>query len=188
MKDLPDLKLDLARFLQQTFASDDVWNKAQLQYLQAAAFLADRQRLQPIARRYRKNPIRFCERELGANWFETVVLTTHKYQVQALSEILSTATKFLGSPELPTDADAKQMISYWRRLAARAPGRKLSEEFPRAYELRKQGKTFHQICLLLIPAYAQMSPTKRRNERERMRSGVTRLEQKAAKKPQGVTK
>ncbi len=183
---LAELKLRIAIFLQQLFASDKTWNDAQLEYQQLAAFLSNRRRLQPFARRYRKNPVRLCERGLGPNWFEA--LTVPKYQQPLLSAIFSKATEFLGSPELPTDTDAKQMVRYLRRLVAGSPGRKPAKKFQRALELREQKKTFHQICKLLNPAYAQMSSAERRNERERWRSGVTRLEQKTAKKTARVTK
>lgn len=166
-----------ACFLQQLFASDGVWDKLQLHHQGLTALLADRSRLQPLARRYKKNPVGFCERVMGPHWFAPPQKTSQR-QGEMLLETLSAVARLLAAPEIPDDCDRSRMLKFMQGLTARPAGRKGLWIYAKALELKQANKSFHEICRQLNPAYAKMSPAERRNERERMRSGVARLEQK----------
>ena len=56
-KTLNELKLTQARFYQNLFASDAIWNELLKTYWGCVRVLSDRERLQPLAKRHENNQI-----------------------------------------------------------------------------------------------------------------------------------
>ena len=184
-KTLAEMKLVEARLYQQSFASEYCLNLFRLEHKARNLLLADWEtRLLSLARRYKKNPERFCERVMGPDWF-TPSKEVSLRSVRELFKMAPAITSILSEPQEISGLDGKKFLKHLQTLATKPPGRKGSEKFEKALELRQAGKNFHTICLELNPSYAHMSPPNRRNERERMRSGVSRLEQKPKNKSQG---
>jgi len=185
-KILAELKLAYARSLQQLYASEHALNESRKVHQAQAIFLPFWEKsLLPRARRYKKNPIRFCERVLGLgpDWF-TVPEGITTYQVREMLKMAPEMTSMITEPVDMSKLDGKMILKRLQTLAAKTPGRKSNPEFERAVELRRAGKSIHQICLK-NPAYKQMSPDARRSERERVRNGIKRCARKAKNKSQG---
>jgi hypothetical protein len=180
-KTLSELKLAQARAFQQWFASDNVWNLFQEMREVYEGLLSLGKKLQPLARRHKNNPVRFCEKTLGPRWFETPDRASAR-QVQELLKIFSVIQQFPTAPEELARLNGKQLLKHLQTLAAGAPGRKPAEIHARALLLRRAHPKMgmHQICLQLNPAYAAMSAADKRDERERIRSGLRRRKKKAA--------
>jgi hypothetical protein len=134
---------------------------------------------------------------MGPDWFTLPKGTTSR-QVQALLKIAHAIKSILselpaidgleGKIEFPAidGLEGKTILKCLQTLAAEPPGRKPSPKFDRALELKRAGKTIHQICHELTPAYAQkMTADDRRRERNKMQSGVKRLEQNKMKNSEG---
>jgi hypothetical protein len=184
-KTLGELKLAAAHLYQQLFASENLLNLSRTEQEVRNHVLADwENRLLPIARRHEKNPVRFCETVMGPNWF-TAPTEVSSRSVRELLKMAPAITGILSAPQDLSGVDGRQLLKHLQTLAAKQPRRKSSEMFGQALQLREKGKTFHKICLELNPTYAQISPANRRTERERMRSGVSRLQQKAKNKSKG---
>lgn len=178
-KTLSELKLAGARFYQRLYASDDTWNHFESVVEVYKQVLPSRRKLQRLARRHEKSPSRFCERMMGPNWFEPPK-NLSRHQIRALLKISSTMSMLALAPEEIGPLDGKPMLNLLQTLTARLGGRKPLEIYAKARELAKTNPpmSFHRICLQLNPAYAGMTPAEKRSERERMRSGVTRLKRK----------
>src|SRR5271165_3022745 len=185
-KTLNELKIQQARLHQRLWASDDTWDELLATYRRCVAILLDRGRLQPLAKRYEKNPIRFCEKIMGRGWFEPPKETS-PLKIQTILRISPAITEFLAAPHNVDDSTAREVIKTLRTLAARPAGRKRYESFAKAMALYQSGKNYHLICMKLIPAYKTMSPPERRAKRDAMRTGVRRLE-KAMESARGQTK
>jgi len=182
---LGELKIAQARIVQQVFASDALLEWFRFEHACRERMLTDwEKRLRSLARRHRSNPVRFCELVMGHHWFASPIEGTPR-QVSELLKLLTEISVFVGAPLDTGRVDGKALLKRLQVLAARPPGRKRSESYARAFQLRQQGKSFHDICKQLNPAYRLMSPADRRNDRERMRSGVARLERKATEKSKG---
>lgn len=173
-KTLSDLKLAQAQFQQQLWASDSTWNQLLQMYQVCLRVLPIQKELQPLAQRYHKRPIRFCERLMGRDWFEPPKQLSAR-QAQTVLEAAPQFTKLLTAPHEMQEADARLLLKMMRTLAARPPGRKRLEIYAKALELRNVGQPFHQICKQLVPEYSTVSSVERRARREQMRSGVARL-------------
>lgn len=185
-KTLNDIKLQQARLHQKLWASDSTWNELIATYRRCIDILSDRERLQPLAKRYEKNPVRFCERIMGRGWFEPPKEAS-VLKVQTILRMSPAITEFLAAPHSVDDATAREVIKTLNTLAARPAGRKRSEIYATAMALHQSGKNYHLICMKLNPAYKTMSPPERRAKRDAMRTGVSRL-QKAMQSAQGQTK
>ena len=185
-KTLNELKLTQARFYQNLFASDAIWNELLKTYWGCVRVLSDRERLQPLAKRHENNPIRFCEKVMGRGWFEQPKEGSTR-QLQTLLQASPIITEFVTTPHGIEDANARQVIKILSTLTARPAGRKRAEIYARAMALRQSGMSFHRICRELVPTYKNMSAPERRTKRDAMRAGVTRL-RKAMVIAQGATK
>ena len=185
-KTLNELKLAQARFYQNLFSSDALWNELLKTYWGCVRVLSDRGRLQPLAKRHERNPVRFCERIMGRRWFEPPKGASTR-QVQTMLKASPAIARFLTMPQGIEDADAKRFIKILNTLASRPAGRKRSEIYAKAMALRQSGTDYHRICMKLIPAYKTLSSFERRAKRDAMRTGVSRL-QKAMMSAQGQTK
>lgn len=148
----------------------------QKQYQICVTVLPLRKRLQPLARKYDRNPIRFCKRLMGKNWFKPPKEIPPN-KAAAMVDRGPRLIEALAAPDSMTDADARSFLKMMNTFAARTPGRRRSELYAQALELRQKRPplSFHQICLRLVPTYSNMSPAERRMKREQMRSGVARL-------------
>lgn len=179
---LSELKLVQARFLQRLYASDDVWNHFRSTCEIYKQLLPHRKKLQRLARRYENNPLRFCEEFGGVKWFQPP-RSISSQKVRGFLKIIELIPFFAGTPTKIDDLDGRSLLKQLQTLAARPGGRKPLEVYAKALELREATPpvSFHRICLLLSAGYAEMNSAKRRSERERMRSGVARLERKLNK-------
>lgn len=173
-KTLNELKLSQARFYQNLFASDALWNELLKTYWSCVRVLSDRERLQPLAKRHEKNPVRFCERVMGRGWFEPPTGVSTR-QVQTILKASPAITGFLTVPQGTKDANAKQFIKILNTLAARPAGRKRAEIYAKAMALYQSGISLHRICIDLVPTYKDMSAPERSAKRKAMRAGVSRL-------------
>lgn len=173
-KTLADLKLAQARFQQRLLASDSTWHNLLEMYQMCIRVLPLREKLQSLAQRHERSPIRFCERLMGRDWFEPPKQLSAR-QAQTVLDALPQFTKLLTASHGVQDADARMLLKVMRTLAARPPGRKRLEIYAKALELRNAAQPFHQICKQLVTSYAIMSSAERRAKREQMRSGVARL-------------
>jgi hypothetical protein len=183
---LAELKLATARSIQQQLASEYFLNESRKQHEAQTVILPIWEKwLLPLARRYETNPVLFCERVLGLGpeWFALPEGTTPRQAQEAL-KMASDITSIFTGPLDTSKLDGKMILKHLQTFTANPPGRKRSEEFEKALELKRDGMSIHQICLK-NPAYEQMSPDARRNERNRMQSGVKRLEQKEKNKSKG---
>ena len=185
-KTLNALKLAQAQSYQNFFASDVSWNAMVQTHLALSWILSNRAKMQPLAKRYEKNPIRFCEKIMRRGWFEPPTEGSTR-QLQTLLQASPIITEFLTAPHVIEDLNARHVIKMLHTLAARPAGRKRAEIYARATALRQSGIDFHRICIDLIPNYKNMSAPERRTKRDAMRAGVTRL-RKAMVIAQGATK
>lgn len=188
-KTLSELKLALARLFQRMFASDSIWNHFQWMCNVSKHLLPFRKELQHLARRHEKNALRFCEKAMGPHWFEPPNDASQR-QVRELLKIVSDIPMFPPALEEISRLDGKLLLKQLQTLAARPGGRKPLAIYAKALALRKTTPplSFHKICLRLNPAYADMKSAAKRSERERIRSGVTRLEKKTVQQRPRVTK
>lgn len=170
------LKILEAQFHQRTWASDACWEMLLQQYRICMTILPVREKLQKLAQKYRDNPVRFCERVMGKKWFNPPKEIPSKLAEATLRTGPQLIAAFT-NPDNMTEADARMFLGAMRTFAARTPGRKRSEVYAKALELRQTNPrmSFHQICLRLVPTYPQMSSAERRVKRDQMRSGVSRL-------------
>jgi hypothetical protein len=185
-KTLEELKIAEARFYQQMFASEYLLNQQRAIHLAQVEFLADwENRLLPIAQRYENNPVQFCDEILikGKDWFTPPEDATPQ-QVRELLKVVPDMTSMITEPVDLNEVDGKMILKRLQTLTAKPPGRKQSEEFGKALELKRAGMSIQQICRERNPSYAQMKSVARRNEEERMRSGIARREQKEKIKSQ----
>jgi hypothetical protein len=173
-KTLGDLKVATARFQQRLWASDSTWNQLLQMYQMCTRVLPHRVKLQSLAHRHEKNPIRFCEMLMGRDWFESPKQMSAR-QARTVLEATPVLTKALTAPHDMQEVDARMLLKMMRTLAARPAGRKRLHIYVEALEIRNTGQTFHQICKQLVPNYAVMSSAERRAKREQIRSGVARL-------------
>jgi len=174
---IAEVKLAQARQWQQLFAPDGYWDLMLQMYQASAWLLSKRQEWQPLAKRHKNSPLRFCEKTLGPEWFKLPQGASRR-QVQALLKAAPDITRGLTSPQEISDSDGNSFLTFFRTLAARQPGRKPLGIYVRALALRQENPPwrFHKICQELNPKYSQMAPHQRRTERERIRSGVARLQ------------
>lgn len=176
-KTLAELKLAQARMFQQMYASQDLLNRTRLDHERMKRFLTDwEDRLLPIARRYRNNPLRFCEKVMGKEWFTPPPALTASQVQQFAASIPEFSSLLIAPPADLGKIDGRNVLGQLQRLAGNPPGRKRLRLYEVASQLRKEGISVHEICLRLLPSYRQMSPYERRNARERVRSGMARLE------------
>lgn len=64
-----------------------------------------------------------------------------------------------------------------RRMALRA-GRRRSQELDHAEELRRQGKSFHEIASILRPEYRNSGTYQRQEIRDRLKKGLRKREKR----------
>ncbi len=171
---LADLKLAAARFQQRLWASDSTWDQLLQMYQICIRVLPNRKKLQSLAQRHDKRPIRFCERLMGRDLFEPPRQLSAR-QAQTVLQAAPRFTKLLTAPHEMQEADARMLLKMMRTLAARPAGRKRLEVYAKALELRNAGQPFHQICKQLVPNYGSISSAERRAKRDQARSGVARL-------------
>jgi hypothetical protein len=180
-KSLEELKLAEARLYQRIFASEYALNQQIAIHQAQEIFLAEwKYRLLAIAQRYENNPIQFCDECLinGKDWF-TPPEDASPQQVRELLEFAPDMSSMMTEPVDLNEVDGKMILKRLQLLTAKPPGRKQSEEFGKALEWKGAGKNIHEICLeLKIPGYEKMGSSARRVEHQRIRSGISRLEQK----------
>jgi len=174
---LAEFKLTQARAYQQYFASDKFWEQIALLHRAYAELLTMRQKFQRLARRCKNDPVRFCESLQGKEWFNPPRNATRR-QLHIVSQL--NLGDLLTHPENIQSMDPGALLKSLQGLTARPPGRKRKSIFAEALKLRKMNPptSYHKICLHLNTAYAGMSAHQRRAERERVRSGVTRLQRR----------
>lgn len=186
-KKLQELKLAVARLIQQWAASKKLMNIVRLSGQASEECLADwENRLMPLARRSKKNPVLYCERVLvdGPDWFSLPKGTTSR-QVRVLLEIVHAITSFFSEVKGIDELDGKMILKWFQTLTQEPPGRPRKEEFERALELKRSKKGIRAICRELNrEAYAQMDDAAKLIEHHRVQSGIARLEQKQKDKTQ----
>lgn len=185
-KALNELKLVQARFYRTFLASDVSWNNVLQTYCALSYLLSNRAKMQRLAKRYGKNPVRFCEKIIGRGWFEPPKGASTR-QVQTMLKASPSIIDFLSVPQGVEDANAKQFIKIFNTLAARPAGRKRAEVYAKAMALYQSGISLHRICIDLVPTYKDMSAPERSAKRKAMRAGVSRL-RKAMNAAQRQTK
>jgi hypothetical protein len=180
-KQISELKLEQARQIHALLASDNMWNLYQRMYEGYQHLLALRAKWQPLARRYKNDPLQFCDKIMGPRWFELPDSASARL-VQELLKTVAIVGKILTAPEEINRLDGQQLLKQLHALATRPPGRKPDAIHTQALALRQTTPPtgFHEICLRLIPAYAAMNSAERRAERERIRRGVARRQHKKA--------
>lgn len=180
-KTLAELKLAEARVYQQMWASEYQLKLQRAIHQAQAIKLADwENRLLPLAQRYENNPIQFCNEvcKEKTDWFSPPENVT-QHQVRELLKMLPDITSMITEPVDLNKWDGKKLFKQLQTLAAKPPGRKPKPEYETALELQRAKRSIDQICRELTPGYGQMKSVARRNEQERMRSGIARLEQKS---------
>ena len=185
-KTLAEWRVAAASNLQRCVSSESFFNLARSSHqVPEQCLVYWESRLLPSARRY-KNPVRFCEKMLGIRAEDYALPDgTTARQVQALIWMTSELTTLMTGPMDLVSWDGKFFLKCLQILTAKPPGRKQSDEYSKALELKRAGKSTHRICLALNPAYEQMSSAARRNERNRIESGIKRREEKEKSNPQG---
>ena len=174
---LAEFKSAYARGFQRMVASDKKWDEIKANYEACKYLLAIRKKLQAFARRCEDNPERFCEVLMGNRWSKAPTGVPSR-QIKQLTALAEDVTEFCTSQTEMSDVDARQFFRRLQSLAAGKPGRKPSGIYLKARALRQATPRpdFHEICLKLNPVYSKMKSHERRAEREKVRSGLRRLE------------
>jgi hypothetical protein len=175
---LQELKLSQARFFQQMWASQYAMHQQRSMHEAQKEYLAAWESwLLPLAQRYENNPVQFCETVMGQDWFTPPEDVTTQ-QVRELLKMSPDLTKLFTAPVDLSKVDGKMLLKRLQTFTAKPPGRKPSEEFGRALELKRAGKNIHEICFKLVADYEKMGSVAQRVAHQRIRSGISRLEQK----------
>jgi hypothetical protein len=188
-KTVSELKLAQAQLFHRFLAADSTWDNFQSMYNFCKHLLPLRKVLQDLARRHETNATRFCEKVMGRHWFKPSNDTSPR-QAKALLKILPRIPMFPAARGEISKLDSKLLLRQLQALASRPGGRKPLGIYAEALALRKTNPplSFHEICRRLNPAYAGMNSAAKRSERERIRSGVTRLVKKTVQQSKRVTK
>lgn len=165
-------KEQLAETIRIALASDEFWETLR-------RFLNRRKRLQSLARRNRKKPMRVMQQLFNPK--------IHKHQVLPLLRVTSIMAQALSgkTDSLPPDAP-KVLSKAFVSLVAEPPGRRRKQMYVEGLRMRQQGKTLHEICKILTSGYTEMSAPERRAARDRMDKGIGRARQFATQ--EGPTK
>jgi len=162
-----------ARRLQQLHANDGFWNWVQGQQEFWTCLLARRKEVQSDAKRYSRNPIRFCEK-----YFPGAMQLPGRITKRQAQELLTMPDfwQYLTSANDIARVDGKQYLKKLQILAQNPSGRKRAPIYERALELSKAGKDLSTICDKLVPNYRGMPTYEQEAARRRMRSALARLE------------
>jgi hypothetical protein len=174
--ELHELRWLVAEHIRSKYSQDWLWNEVE----RMALLARQRRKIQPAAKRAKKNPIAFVKRvAIPLGLVEPDVLDSPKVKVptrkeQTFRQFIQYAIRMNENPNLVSELDRTELRKQWLSLFSGDPGARRKQMHRDAYALKSAGKSLHRICGQLRPDYSKKSPLEQGAIRKCMREGIRR--------------